>query len=205
MVTIADQEYPACNGYWDRIGPHRLGPTANERYQADKRVTERGEEVILTRDTDDGLRLERTILVPAGNERAIVVTSRLVNAGSAPATAILQTHPELRLGEFEDCVFAAKLANGERIDDAFADHPHGRPWGYDLLNDRAPAGSWSVVNRRLGMTVTVEFEPQQVARAQAKLRGDWREVELILYSPERELAPGEAITITHRWHIGENT
>jgi hypothetical protein len=194
-------EYPASGGYYDRTGTDTAEPGEQGAYQAEKRATANGEEVTLSRDLGNGLRLERTVLVPPGDARQIVVTSRLVNAGAGPQKAVLQVHPELRLGEFEHCALTAKLRDGSRIGDDFASHPRGTWWSHDLSGDKLPAGEWSVVNKRAGVTLSIRFDPQQVARALAEPCGDCREVELTLFSPERELAPGEAITITHRWSL----
>jgi len=193
-------EYPASGGYYDAIGTDTGEPGEQGEYQAQKRAAA-GEEVILTRDLGNGLRLERTVLVPAGDARSLVVTSRLVNAGATPQKAVLQVHPELRLGEFDDCLLTAKLRDGSRIEDAFAPHQRGTWWSHDLSGEKLPAGEWGVVNKRLGLTLSIRFDPEQVARALAEPCSDCREVELTLFSPERDLAPGEAITITHRWAL----
>jgi len=87
------------------------------------------------------------------------------------------------------------------VQDAFADHPKGRWWAHDLQGGKLPAGEWSVVNKRAGAKLIIKFDTKQVERALAEPCGDCREVELTLFSPERELAPGEAITIMHRWFI----
>jgi hypothetical protein len=196
-----DDDYPASRGYWDGAGTGSVAPTAQNPHQAEKRATARGQEVALTRDVADGLRLERSVFVPAGARRSITITSRLINTGTAPQKAVLQVHPQLCLGEFEDCALAAKLANGSKLEDVFADHPRGTWWEDDLAGERAPAGAWSLVNKRAGVRLTIKFDPGQVERALAKPCGQCREVELILFSPERELAPGESITITHRWSL----
>ena len=196
-----DREYPATDGYWDAAGTGSVGPSMREPYEAEARKSSRGQAVELTRDLGNGLRLERTVFVPAGAARRIVVTSRLVNAGSTPQKAVLQVHPEFQLGEFDDCALVAKLADGSKLQDAFADHPKGTWWAHDLQGGKLPAGEWSVVNKRAGAKLIIKFDTKQVERALAEPCGDCREVELTLFSPERELAPGEAITIMHRWFI----
>ena len=196
-------KYPASGGYYDAVGTDTGEPGEQGQYLAEKRVTSAGQEVTLTRDLGHGLRLERTISVPAGKERRIAVTSRLVNAGDEPRKAVLQVHPELRVGDFEDCALWAKLKDGSVVEDPFAPHPAGRWWALDLQGDKLPAGSWRVVNARKGVELGIRFNPDEVERALAEPCGDCREVELTLFGPERELAPGEAVTIGHRWYVRE--
>jgi len=196
-----DDDYPASRGYWDGAGTGSVAPTAQNPYQAQKRVTARGQEVSLARDVGAGLRLERTIFIPAGARRSITITSRLINTGAAPQKAVLQVHPQLRLGEFEDCVLRAKLADGSKLEDVFATHPRGTWWAIDLRDEKLPAGAWSVVNERAGVTLTIRFDQGAVERALAAPCGQCREVELTLFSPERDLAPGESVAITHRWSL----
>jgi hypothetical protein len=193
--------YPASGGYYDATGTDTGEPGAQGEYQAQKSAAPAGEEVTLARDLGNGLRLERTVFVPSGDRRHIAVTSRLVNAGSTPQKAILQVHPELRLGDFEDCSLVVTLADGSRIDDAFAKHPKGRWWSHDLDGPKLPAGAWSIVNKGSGVTLGIRFDPDEVERALAEPCADCREVELTLFSPERELAPGESTTIAHRWTV----
>ena len=78
------------------------------------------------------VKIIREIQWTAGDARSIVVTSRLTNTGSAPRKAVLQAHPEVRVGEFQDCILEAKLRNGSRLEDAFADHPAGTWWAHEL-------------------------------------------------------------------------
>ncbi|UCH34085.1 MAG: DUF4838 domain-containing protein, partial [Armatimonadota bacterium] len=193
--------YPASGGYYDGIGTSTMEPGEQGAYEAERSVTASGEQVTLTRDLGNGLRLERTILVAPGDERSVMVTSRLVNAGSAPQRAVLQVHPEVRVGEFEDCRLVATLADGARIDDPFTDHPEGRWWSHDLSGDKLPDGAWRLVNDKLGVELGIRFNADEVARVLAEPCGDCREVELTLFSAERELAPGEAISIKHRWYV----
>jgi hypothetical protein len=193
--------YPASGGYYDRTAKDTAEPGEQGEYQAEKRATGGGEQVTLARDLGDGLRLERTVFVPAGDARRVVVTSRLINTGSVPRTALLQVHPEVRVGEFENCVFRAKLMDGSWVKDPFADHEPGRWWQHDLTGDRRPAGTWRVINKPQGVELAIRFYPDEVERALAEPCGDCREVELTLFSPARELAPGKAITIKHRWYL----
>ena len=198
---IRVDRYPASGGYYDSTARDTAEPGEQGTYEAETRATSRGEQLTLARDLGDGLRLERTIFVPAGDARRVVVTSRLINTGSVPRMALLQVHPEVRVGEFENCAFRAKLMDGSWVTDPFADHEPGRWWQHDLAGDKRPAAGWRVINKPQGVELAIRFNPDQVERALAEPCGDCREVELTLFSPERELAPGEAITIAHRWYV----
>jgi hypothetical protein len=78
----------------------------------------------------------------------------------------------------------------------------GQARGQMLLEgDERPDGAWQATNNRLGLSVRQVFDVREVEQCLL----DWfpakQRFNFELLSPEKTLAPGEAITMAHRYQV----
>jgi hypothetical protein len=68
-------------------------------------------------------------------------------------------------------------------------------------NDALSAGEWALVDRAAKRTIVSRFNPEQVAVCYFNWNGPDKRANLELWSPTRELKPGDSFTLEHEYEI----
>ncbi len=138
-----------------------------------------------------GLRLTRTVsLVPNGIE----IDSTLENTTAQPIKdAMLRVHPEFNFKVAESG--AEFFAQGEAGPEKFAP---AKGENY-LSGKRLPRGKWMAKLPKRGLSIVNEFDPAQVATCLLYVGPEFFNLEL--FSPKKDLAPGEKLRIKHRYAV----
>ena len=189
---------PGSGGYEEYSGADYRSAGWNEAYE----VLERDDtSVTLQADLRNGLRLNRTIALEAG--RALVkITSTLSNPGGEPKPACLRLHPEFSIGSAE----MAKVLLG-RADGTWTAHNLANPEDPDreidafFTGQKTPQGVWALVDEAGGIAVVNRIAPEQVDRYLANRSGLQNRATLEVYSPQRDLAAGENITMESSYEV----
>jgi hypothetical protein len=165
-------------------------------------------QLVLTGTCANGLRMKRTIQVPA--DGAVVHTENLVqNAGSAATDVVLQSRFDanptkgMASEEMDDVEVAFSGQDGKTIEKKLID-PELEPVGADTYTGTSqPDGEWRIVNRRAGLTLVNRFTKTQVERCFARWGAkNQNVVGLVLWSGKRRLEPGESIRLDAEYVIG---
>ena len=196
------REYPWSGGYEEYS--QRGGREAGWREAYEFREEVPGKRVRIWSTMPSGLRLERTMELDA-YEPLLTIQSGLINTTNAPKIACLRVHPIFRLGPTEQVTASFTSIGGSKHFFALK-VPSGRLREKLILKlDERPNGSMQAVNSQLGLSITQEFDVQQVEEFWL----DWLPARerffAELSSPEKTLAPGESIYLTHRYKISETS
>jgi len=188
-----DDGYPRSGGYEEYSRPHYRGPGWRERY--DYKVEEPGRRVSMSALLKNGLTLQRTIEV--NEEGSVAIRSVVVNSSSESQTTRLRIHPEFLLGPIDQVEVSYRTQAGRQRSISLRTRAKGDEWERTLSGDAMPAGEWAAVNLKKGWGVRQSFDAAQVDQCLLNWHRDGR-LNLELFSPEKTLAPGESITISHR-------
>jgi len=200
--------YPNVGGYEETAGGTARSPGRSEEYTAAMTETEEGQQVTLSADLPNGLRVQRVIALPRAGQ-SFAITTTLTNVADGPRLARLRAQPELALGDLEQVTLALTDAAGNRREIALSP-PAGRERVVlSLSAERKPVGGWTLLNRaqNLGLQVTVRAE--DLAAGEVTVNNDPRfPTPLIAPAMQfvgRELAPGEALTVTQTYTVLTDT
>ena len=139
-----------------------------------------------------GWRHERRVMLLPGLR--IGILSRLVNTSEEVRNEVIVTHPHLTVGPLEDCVLVYQTGDGalrwEPVRDLWVCRSAG--WG--------PTGLWAMINTRTNRGI--------VWRSRTGHNGTWFKgypstghFVFSVFSPRRDVAPGEAIELTQTFTI----
>jgi hypothetical protein len=186
--------YTNLGGYEEYAGEKFASPAWAERYQS--QLSPDGRSVTLTATLPGGVKLTRTVtLAPAAAE--LTVDSRLENgSGQQLSGAMLRAHPQ----------FAAKAAAKPELRSRAADgawRPVPYPVGETFLTgQQRPAGAWAIRLPAAQLLVTNEFDPAQVGTCLFYSGPDFLNLEL--FTPKQDLAPGASLSLKHRYLISDD-
>jgi hypothetical protein len=183
--------YANVGGYEEYAGEKFGSPGWAERYQS--QVAPDGRSVVLTATLPDGVKLIRTVTL-AADRAELTLDSRLENAsGKELKGAMLRVHPQ----------FAAKASSRPELrsrSGAGAWSPVSCSAAETFLaGARRPAGAWAVRLPAAKLEVVNEFEPAQVGTCLFYSGVDF--VNLELFSPKQDLAPGASLSLKHRYTV----
>ncbi len=146
----------------------------------------------LTARLPNGLTLTRTVAL-SPEEAAIEIESRLTNTSSqALPNVVLRTHPQFILLAGSDQLKILTRTADNRDDmremkEAF------------LTGEQMPRGEWAVVIPPLELRIVNQFDPAQVGQCYLYTSPYFYNLEL--FSRARTLAPGESLTLKHRYVV----
>lgn len=187
--------YPGGSGYTDFIGTTWPGPGSEEPWE----VVEQTDLSVTLRREADGYRQERRIeLDPASPGVTITVTVQ--NLSAEPRETLVRLHPDFTLGRVDDCVVEYQRRGGGEKRWALSE---SEPTEKDTFLDGTdmPTGWWRAVNTKFGFGLECEFDPDQVSRCLLNYNRDACRVNLELYSRDRNLKPGESLTVRYVWRV----
>jgi hypothetical protein len=181
--------YVNFGGYEEYAGEKFASPGWAEAYEC--KPSAEGQAVTLVASLPSGLRLTRKVALMGDG---IEIESALENASPKTVSGVmLRVHPE----------FALKP--GEGLTELRLKGPDGKwttiPFKSEsaLSGKQLPAGAWGLALPKAGMTVTNEFDPAQVGACFPYLGKEFFNLEL--FSPKKDLAPGEGLRMKQRYLV----
>ncbi|MBM3497004.1 MAG: hypothetical protein FJX72_22180 [Armatimonadetes bacterium] len=185
---------PATNGYEEYSETGYRSPGWQEAYA----VKERSERhVVLEADLANGLRLTRRIEL--GDEEGLVrLVSTLTNVSASLRSACLRTHPTFAASFSPGSSVQVRCADGSwRAENILGAQGESDLW---LRGEAMPEREWAIVDGA-GLRLACSFEPAEVAQCLLNWSRKDGRVNLELFSPEKQLAPGDAITLRQTWKV----
>ena len=150
-------------------------------------------EVTLSGTCPNGLNLRRTIRLK-GNEPVLQTETRVENGGRDALPVALQARAEYSAGLPEDPRLSLSFTrqDGEAVDRTLFSAGVETSGSETYLAEDRPAGEWRAFHRQAPLKFVNHFEKDGVARCAMNwsVRGENR-LSLVLWSPQRTLAPGE--------------
>jgi len=185
--------YPNVAGYEEYVGGDFEGPGATSAFEAAEQSA--GGVTLKAAFPKEGFALGRRVELLSDG---VGVVSTLTNTSGEPRKASLRSHPEFAPGAVEDLAVIIP----------------GRTPGEIPLRDEGsqfiPAAEmtshwWEVRSARGKFALRESFAPGEVSRGLVNWHPNWNDmgprVNLELYTPERQLAPGESLRLTQTWRI----
>jgi hypothetical protein len=195
VVRDGQEIDPTGGGYEEFSESGYRSPGWSEPYEV---VASDARGVTLRATLKNGLRLERRYELDA-TRSALSVRSEITNTASAPRTACLRVHPAFRLdsGATARIVLGPPGASDVTI-------PTGAGEGFErwFRGAELPPGTWALVDETGHVAITSVFSPDEVEGCYLNRGGADNRVNLELWSHARELAPGQSLTVSHRYEIG---
>ena len=183
---------PDAGGYEEYSEAGYRSPGWREAYT----VMERSESAITVQaDLRNGLRLRRAIELDP--EAATVrVTSTLTNMSNTARRACLRVHPEFAVTSTQQASVRILGRDGNWRTHSLAspDDPQAEREMW-LDGEARPAGAWEVVDEKAAVTIRNVLPAEQIGRALLNWSGRLGRVNLEVFSPEVNLAPGASISM----------
>lgn len=152
-----------------------------------------GQELLLEALTPEGIHLRRRIRVETGDSPYVHIQTTLTNRGDTPFPAMIRVHPEFQLSE--------DLAQTALVWGAASGAGELRPASALAAADELqPNGWWGLLNLENGRGVLNHF-PAEDANTHVHLDRVYHSVNLELFGTPRTLAPGESVTLRHRYQV----
>ena len=191
-------EYPCSGGHEEYSERGVRTPGWEDAY--DYREEQPGKRLVMWATLKNGLKMERTVEL-SDAEPVFTIHSRLTNVSDGEKAACLHVHPMFRLGPTEQVAVSYKSVGGGTQTVALRVEP-GRSRGQRFLNgDARPDGQWEAANKHLGLAVRQTFDVREVEQCALDWLPSRQRFNLELVSPEKTLAPGESISMTHRYQV----
>ncbi|NPV47735.1 MAG: DUF4838 domain-containing protein [Armatimonadetes bacterium] len=189
---------PLDGGYEEYSGSGYRSPGWNEAYAVTARSST---SLTLQADLGNGLRLTRVVSLEP-DQPVVAVSSTLTNISGSARTACLRAHPEFAVRSLAQASARVLRPDGswQTIKLPSEKDPAAEVNEF-LSGEDVPAGAWAVVDEAAGLAIVNRFERVQVSQALLNRSGSQNRVNLELYSLERELQPGESLTLQHTYEV----
>lgn len=188
-LVYSTSQWVDLGGYEEYAGEEFASPGWGEEYEVVK-VT--GREVVLRCGLPEGLTIERRVAVPEAGV-VVEVESILKNESKKDIKgAMLRVHPEFSFGLEGGPEFFIYTAQGWRR----VKVESGGNW---LRGDEKPLGAWAVYDKNRGLYLVNFFDPSQVSACMIFVGSLYYNLEL--FSLRKDLRPGEAIVVKHRYEV----
>lgn len=191
----ADGWAPLVHGYEEYSEPGYRTPGWQELYT----VRERSDRhAVLEATLPNGFRLTRRIELDPSSAQ-LTIASELSNTSGAPKTACLRGHPAFTASFGPGTVVEIKRSDGSlRTIPLTEAQSETDVW---LDGEEIPAGEWTIVDPQSGRRIRCTFSREQVARCLLNWSRAQGRVNLELFTAERELEPGESLTLAQVWTV----
>ncbi|MBT7056809.1 MAG: DUF4838 domain-containing protein [Lentisphaerae bacterium] len=165
------------------------------------KIVEQGDTfAVLEATLSNGFSLRRRVEL-AADRPALIITSNLVNSGSAARSAQFRIHPAFAV---VDTAKASLWMKGRTkwSEKSLANPADPKAENELWLRDAAcPSGAWAIRDNSCDLTILNTFDPQQVAFYYANWNGAQKRVNLEQWSQRAKLAPGKSLTIRNVYEI----
>jgi hypothetical protein len=160
-------------------------------------------EAVLAGTCPNGLNLRRTIRLK-GDEPVLQTETRVENGAKVQLPVALQARAEYSAGLPEDpqLSVAFRRQDGEMVDRTLFSAGLETSGSETYLAEDRPDGEWRTFHRQAPLKFVNRFEKDDVARSAMNwsVRGENR-ISLVLWSPQRTLAPGEGFLLRTDYRI----
>lgn len=184
--------YPDVGGIGLFVYPDYQARAWEVSWQVEEAAADR---VVLSGTTSQGLQLRRTLALDGAELRT---RTELVHRGSVPLQATMQARIEYSPGRHEDprIAVAYQTLDGRSVSRTLFEPGLETSSAETLDGPARPAGAWRAFHCAGGVGVENLFSPEQTARCRLEwtVRGENR-VSLGVWSPERQLQPGQTMTL----------
>jgi hypothetical protein len=191
-------EYPWSAGHEEYSERGFRSPGWQEEYEY--REESPGKRLVMWAELPNGLKMERRLEL-SETEPLLAMRSRLVNVSDEEKTACLRVHPMFHLGPTDQVAVSFKSLAGKKQAVRLRLKPAQLRGQMFLEGDERPNGQWKGANSRLGLAVRQIFDVREVEQCLLDWLPSRQRFNLELSSPEQTLAPGEAISMTHRYQV----
>jgi hypothetical protein len=189
---------PSADGYEEYSESGYRSPGWIEPFE----VKEKSDRAITLEATlHNGLRLTRHIELDP--EKPIVnITSTVTNPGGETKTACLRIHPEFAVKSTQKASVRMMKADGTWAERSLANpkdpNAEDQMW---LQGGDVPNGAWAVVDEANGISIINRVPREQIGQCLLNWNGAGARVNLEVYSPEKNLGPGQSITISQSYEV----
>jgi hypothetical protein len=183
--------YLDLGGYEEYTAKSFGSPGWSEAYEGQRSAA--GDSIAMTVSFPNGLKLTRAVsLVP--DKAEVVVQSGIENAGAQPVKGVLlRVHPEFLPPENEKPELEVRTADG-----GWRKVPYEAGDNF-LTEENRPHGAWALRFPKAGLRIVDEFDPAQVETCYFYSGRNCCNLEL--FSAQKDLAPGEKVTLNHKYAL----
>jgi hypothetical protein len=191
-------DYPDVSGAWVSIHPDFYGNAYAVEW-----ATQPGEGLTLAGKTQNGLAVRRRIWLD-GESARVNTWTEVENTSGAPVAAVLQAHAEYSPKdglEGRELAWRYEPLAGVRQEGAFFQPGQETTGTVTLEGDQRPRGAWTAYHPAVP-ALTNHFAVDEVWRAVMRwtVRGGAL-ASMLLWSGERQLAPGEKVSLRADYEI----
>jgi hypothetical protein len=199
MVHRADGGLlPSDGGYEEYSTGDYRSPGWNEPYT----VKEHGDRfVVLEGRLANGLVLTRRIELDA-EKPLVTITSTLTNPTGEARAVCLRAHPEFSVSSLAQCSVKVLRPDGAwrtlSPTDLLGGQGEKDVW---LRGDDAPASAWAISDPGAGYVLEDRITEGKLGQALLNVSGKLNRINLELYSPQVQLAPGQSLRFGHAYEV----
>lgn len=155
----------------------------------------------LAANLSNGFRLERSFQLDP-DKPIISITSTLTNKNPKAQKACLRIHPVFAVADTQRAFASCKTRNGSQSEILLAnpDDPKAQK-DLNFQRDSMPFGEWSLVDETDGIEIVNRFRPAEVDKCYLNWASNTNRVNLEMWSLQRELKPGESLSMHHSYEI----
>lgn len=160
---------------------------------ATRHTTEHATDVQMEGVTPEGLRIRRTLTLPTGASGELTCRTELINESTTPRPAMIRVHPEIKLSDdLQQTRLVLREATGEFLVTPVS--------GIASMTEHPPAGWWGVVDAASGRGLVNIFAAGS-ATTHLHLDRAQNSMNLELFGPATNLAPGQSLSFEHRYRV----
>jgi Domain of unknown function (DUF4838) len=166
------------------------------------KVTAKAERAVTLEATlSNGLKLTRSFeLHPA--KALLSVTSTLSNPSAEAKTACLRIHPAFQVETTQEALVRTLRGDGSWAETPLADAKEpAAEHNVWLEGADVPAGQWTLIDRKASLALRMTFVRDEVGKALLNWSGKEGRVNLELFAPEVQLAPGGSQTVHQTYEV----
>ncbi|MFC1508981.1 DUF4838 domain-containing protein [Candidatus Omnitrophota bacterium] len=193
-----DNFYPIAGGY-EEMTTRTWGCTG---FSNNYEVEVKGRTMQLTAKTPKGLLFKRTLSLPARGAK-INFTSNIINENNTPTTYRLVCRMALN-GEYNSIKVKARNKVGSFVEPSASEESEDfvdKTVRKRYSGPNKPAGAWRMESLINGLTVVNTFPAGRIENCQLNISEKTQMVRMEIQTPEREVKPGDKITVKHSWEI----
>jgi len=185
---VGPDPYVNFGGYEEYVGEEFASPGWSQPYQC--RTAQDGRTAVLTATLPKGLKLTRTVSLSEGR---VMIESIVRNTSSRPLKGVvLRAHPQILRDRGTAPELRVKGERGMYSRIPFKNETY-------LSGNQLPFGAWAVRFPKAGLSVTNEFDPQEVATCFLYIGPQFFNLEL--FSRKKDLAPGGQLRLAHSYRV----
>ncbi|MCA9425560.1 MAG: DUF4838 domain-containing protein [Candidatus Omnitrophica bacterium] len=192
------REYPLSGGIEEYSERGGRTPGWQQEYEFD--IEAPGRKARMWAELPNGLKFERTVEL---SQTAAIMTlrSKLTNVSKDSRNACLRCNPKFQMGPTEQVTASFTTLGGQNRSIPLTVATGKSREALHLLGEDRPNGGWLAINSTLGLSLRHQFDTTEVQTCTLDWLPSRSRFFMELQSPEKTLAPGEAITLTQQIEV----